>query len=49
MVLNYLRELKNKYNKTIIIASNNVNVIYENTDKTFIIASEPIFKNNKEN
>ena len=48
MVLNYLRELKNKYNKTIIIASNNVNVIYENTDKTLIISDEPIFKSTKD-
>ncbi len=48
MVLNYLRELKNKYNKTIIIASNNVNVIYENTDKTLIVSDEPIFKSTKD-
>ena len=48
MVLNYLRELKNKYNKTIIIASNNVNVIYENTDKTLIISDEPLFDNTKD-
>ena len=48
MVLNYLRELKNKYNKTIIIASNNVNVIYENTDKTLIISDEPLFKSTKD-
>ena len=47
MVLNYLRELKNKYNKTIIIASNNVNVIYENTDKTLIVSDEPLFDNTK--
>ncbi len=48
MVLNYLRELKNKYNKTIIIASNNVNVIYENTDKTLIISDEPLFDDTKD-
>ena len=48
MVLNYLRELKNKYNKTIIIASNNVNIIYENTDKTLIISDEPLYKNTKD-
>ena len=48
MVLNYLRELKNKYNKTIIIASNNVNVIYENTDKTLIVSDEPVFKSTKD-
>jgi energy-coupling factor transporter ATP-binding protein EcfA2 len=48
MVLNYLRELKNKYNKTIIIASNNVNIIYENTDKTLIISDEVIYKNTKD-
>lgn len=48
MVLNYLRELKNKYNKTIIIASNNVNIIYENTDKTLVISDEPLYKNTKD-
>ena len=48
MVLNYLRELKNKYNKTIIIASNNVNIIYENTDKTLIISDKPLYKNTKD-
>ena len=48
MVLNYLRELKNKYNKTIIIASNNVNVIYENTDKTLIVSDLPVLKNTKD-
>ena len=48
MVLNYLREIKNKYNKTIIIASNNVNVIYENTDKTLIVSDEPVFKSTKD-
>ena len=40
IVINYLRELKNKYNKTIIIASNNSNIIYENTNKTIIIGDE---------
>ena len=48
IVINYLRELKNKYNKTIIIASNNVNVIYENTDKTLIISDEPLFDDTKD-
>ena len=40
IIINYLRELKNKYNKTIIIASNNSNIIYENTNKTIIIGDE---------
>ena len=44
IVINYLRELKNKYNKTIIIASNNSNIIYENTNKTIIIDKDIIFK-----
>ena len=48
LVINYLRELKNKYNKTIIIASNNVNVIYENTDKTLIVSDLPVLKNTKD-
>ena len=48
LVINYLRELKNKYNKTIIIASNNVNVIYENTDKTLIIGDEVVFDDTKD-
>ena len=43
ILIYYLRELKNKYNKTIVIASNNVNVIYENTDKTLIIGDEVVF------
>ena len=43
IVINYLRELKNKYNKTIIIASNNSNIIYENTNKTIIIDKEVLF------
>ena len=42
IVINYLRELKNKYNKTIVIASNNSNIIYENTNKTIIIGDEII-------
>ena len=42
IVINYLRELKNKYNKTIIIASNNSNIIYENTNKTIIVGDEVV-------
>ncbi len=48
LILNYLRELKNKYNKTIILASNNVTVIPDNTDKTLIIDETPIFMNTKD-
>ena len=47
ILIYYLRELKNKYNKTIVIASNNVNVIYENTDKTLIISDEVVFDDTK--
>ena len=48
ILIYYLRELKNKYNKTIVIASNNVNVIYENTDKTLIIGDEVVFDDTKD-
>jgi energy-coupling factor transporter ATP-binding protein EcfA2 len=48
ILIYYLRELKNKYNKTIVIASNNVNVIYENTDKTLIISDEVVFDYTKD-
>jgi len=48
ILIYYLRELKNKYNKTIVIASNNVNVIYENTDKTLIISDEVAFDDTKD-
>jgi energy-coupling factor transporter ATP-binding protein EcfA2 len=48
ILIYYLRELKNKYNKTIVIASNNVNVIYENTDKTLIISDEVVFDDTKD-
>ncbi len=53
MIINLIRLLKNKYNKTVIIASNDSNVLYELTDDLIIIkkskviaadSSEIIFK-----
>jgi len=46
-IIKLIKELKNKYNKTIIISSNNINLLYEITDNIVILRKSHVLVSGK--